>query len=180
MTETELNRLRESIWPSSVRALYYTLHLSSLDPDRAAAIAKLPEDVKTLMRKVFRTVHFLEPSELNLDLYLNEHEVFIEDLASYSGKVIQDQVCREDLLDEQDIAALPKLLCEKERRQRYDDLDRQPDTGLEAGSSGASKDTSVHVPAQQSLDDIGGEPLAGSGFENEQVEPESTSAGKEN
>jgi hypothetical protein len=63
--------------------------------------------------------------------------------------------------------------------QRYDDLDRQPDNGREAGSSGASKDTSVHVPAQQSLDDIGGEPLAGSGFENEQSESEFAPAGEE-
>ena len=57
MIETELNRIRQSIWQPSVRALYESLHLSSLDPNRAAAVAKLPEDVKTPIRKVFRTVH---------------------------------------------------------------------------------------------------------------------------
>jgi hypothetical protein len=116
MTETELSRIRQSIWERSVRALYDSFSLSSLDPVRAAAVAKLLDDVKTLVRKVFRTVHVVEPGELNLDLYLNEHEVFIEDLACYSVKLIRNQVKREYLLDDQDLAALPKLLCDKEPR----------------------------------------------------------------
>lgn len=116
VTETELNRLRESIWQRTARAIYESLRLSSLDTDRAAAVAKLPEDVKTLIRKVFRTVHFVEPSELNLDRYLNDQQEFIKDLAFYSVKVERNQVCYEDLLDDQDLAALPKLLSGKERR----------------------------------------------------------------
>jgi len=92
------------------------LSLSSLNPDRAAAVEELPEDVKTLIRKVFRGVHAVEPSELNLDRYLNEHKVFIQDVAYYSVKFLRNEVTREYLLDDQDLAALPKLLCNKEPR----------------------------------------------------------------
>ena len=116
MTETELRRIRQSIWERSVLALYDSFSLSSLDPDRAAAVAKVPDDVKTLVRKVFRTVHVVEPGELNLDRYLNEHKVFIQDVAHYSVKFLRNEVTREYLLDDQDLAALPKLLCDKEPR----------------------------------------------------------------
>ena len=114
VTETELNRIRQSIWERCMRALNDSLSLSSLDPDRAAAVGELPEDVKTLIRKVFRGVHAVEPSELNLDRYLNEHKVFIQDVAHYSVKFLRDEVTREYLLDDQDLEALPKLLCDKE------------------------------------------------------------------
>ncbi len=39
MTETELYRIRQSIWQRSVRALCESMHLSSLDPNRAAPVA---------------------------------------------------------------------------------------------------------------------------------------------
>jgi len=116
VTETELNRIRQAIWERCMRALKDSLSLSSLDLDRAAAVEELPEDVKTLIRKVFRGVHAVEPSGLNLDRYLNEHEVFIQDVAHYSVKFQRNEVTREYLLDDQDLAALPKLLCEKEPR----------------------------------------------------------------
>ena len=116
VTETGLNKIRQSIWERCMRALNDSLSLSSLDPDRAAAVEELPEDVKTLIRKVFRTVQVVEPSELNLDRYLNAHKVFIEDLAHYSVKLLRDQVDCEYLLDNQDLAAMPKLLCDKEPR----------------------------------------------------------------
>ena len=116
VTETELSRIRQSIWERCIRALNDSLSLSSLNPDRAAAVEELPEDVKTLIRKVFRGVHAVEPSELNLDRYLNEHKVFIQDVAHYSVKFLRNEVTREYLLDDQDLAALPKLLCNKEPR----------------------------------------------------------------
>jgi hypothetical protein len=115
VTEAELNRIRESIWLRTARAIYESLGLSSLDPDRAAAVAKLPEDVKILIRKVFRAVHFVEPGDLNRDRYLNDHQDFIKDVALYSVKLARKQVRHEDLLDEQDLAALPKLLSGNER-----------------------------------------------------------------
>jgi hypothetical protein len=116
VTETELNRIRPSIWELCMRALFDSLSLSSPDPDRAAVVEKLPEDVKALIQKVFRGVHAVEPSELNLDRYLNEHKVFIQDVAHYSVKFQRNEVTREYLLDDQDLAALPKLLCDKEPR----------------------------------------------------------------
>lgn len=54
--------------------------------------------------------------------------------------------------------------------QRFDGLNRRPGANLVADSS---------LSSQQSLDDIGGEPLAGSGFENEEPESEFASAGEE-
>ena len=74
VTETELNRMRQSIWERCMRALFDSLSLSSPDPDRAAAVEALPEDVKKLIRKVFRGVHAVQPSALNVDRYLNEHK----------------------------------------------------------------------------------------------------------
>ena len=116
VTEAELNRIRESFWQRSMRALYESFRRSPLDPDRAAAVAKLPEDVKKLIRKVFRTVHVVEPSEWNLDRYLNDHQEFIKDLAFYSVMEERNQVFPEYLLDEHDLAALPKLLSGEEQR----------------------------------------------------------------
>ena len=49
-----------------------------------------------------------------------------------------------------------------------------------ADSSLGGKVTFFSASGQQSLDDIGGEPLAGSGFENEEPESEFASTGEEN
>ena len=57
--------------------------------------------------------------------------------------------------------------------QRFDDLNWRPsNNSLLTGSSVGEKRTFFRAGGQQSLDDIGGEPLAGSGFENEQPELE--------
>ena len=64
--------------------------------------------------------------------------------------------------------------------QRFDDLNGRPGNSLEAGSSVGDKVTFLSASGQQSMDDIGGEPLAGSGFENEEFESEFAPAGEEN
>jgi len=56
--------------------------------------------------------------------------------------------------------------------QRFDDLNGQLSNGPMAGSSVGDKVTFFSASGQQSVDDIGGEPLAGSGFENEEPESE--------
>ena len=61
--------------------------------------------------------------------------------------------------------------------QRFDDFNRRPGNSPVAGSTVGDKVTFFSASGQQSLDDIGGEPLAGSGFENE--EPESEFAPRE-
>lgn len=59
--------------------------------------------------------------------------------------------------------------------QRLDDLNQRL-----RNSSGASGEvTFFSDSSQRSLDDIGGEPLAGSGFEDEEPESEFDSAGEE-
>ena len=60
--------------------------------------------------------------------------------------------------------------------QRFDDLNRRLRNGSGAGGDVAFFSAS----SERSLDDIGGEPLAGSGFENEQPESEFAPAGEEN
>jgi len=59
--------------------------------------------------------------------------------------------------------------------QRLDDLNQR----LERGSRVGRKLTFFSDSIQGSLDDIGGEPLEGSGFENEQPESEFDPAGEE-
>ena len=62
--------------------------------------------------------------------------------------------------------------------QRFDDFNRRLGHSPVAGSSVGGKVTFLSAPGQQ-LDDIGGEPLAGSGFENEETESEFAPAGEE-
>lgn len=72
------------------------------------------------------------------------------------------------------------LYIRRRNMQRVNDLtprpDRSPVTDLDTGLSVALSSSS----AQKSLDEIGGEPLAGSGFENEEPESEFAPAGEEN
>ncbi len=63
--------------------------------------------------------------------------------------------------------------------QRFDDLSRRPGNSPVAGSSVGDKATFFSASGQQSLDDVGGDPLAGSGFENEEPESEFAPAGEE-
>ena len=63
--------------------------------------------------------------------------------------------------------------------QSFDDLKGQPNSSPVANSSADGKTASFNASGQRPLDDIGGEPLAGSGFENEEPESEFAPAGKE-
>lgn len=64
--------------------------------------------------------------------------------------------------------------------QRFIDLNRRLDSIPVADSTVSRMRTLAFAPAQESLDEVGGEPLAGSGFENEQPETEFAPAGEEN
>jgi hypothetical protein len=63
--------------------------------------------------------------------------------------------------------------------QKSIDLKRRLDSGPLARSIVGSRRTLAFARSQESLDDIGGEPLAGSGFENESVESEFAARGEE-
>ena len=63
--------------------------------------------------------------------------------------------------------------------QQFNDLRRRPSSSPVANSSAGGKMASFNASGQQSLDDIGGEPLGGSGFENEEPESEFAPAGEE-
>jgi hypothetical protein len=59
--------------------------------------------------------------------------------------------------------------------QRVDDLNRR----LRNGSGAGGELRFFSASSQRSLDDIGGEPLAGSGFEDEEPESEFAPSGEE-
>ena len=59
--------------------------------------------------------------------------------------------------------------------ETFNDLRRRPSSSRVANSSADGKMLTFNVSGQRSLDDIGGELLAGSGFEKE--EPDSDFAG---
>lgn len=63
--------------------------------------------------------------------------------------------------------------------QRFDNLRRRPNSSPVANSTADGKMASFNAPSQRSLDDIGGEPVGGSGFENEEPESEFVPAGEE-
>ena len=63
--------------------------------------------------------------------------------------------------------------------EKFNDLKRRPSSSPVANSSADGKTASFNVSGQRSLDNVGGEPLAGSGFENEEPESEFAPAGEE-
>jgi hypothetical protein len=62
---------------------------------------------------------------------------------------------------------------------RFNDSNRRPGNSPVAGSSVGVKVIFFSASGQRSLDDIGGEPLAGSGFEDEEPESEFAGHGEE-
>ena len=62
---------------------------------------------------------------------------------------------------------------------KLNDFTGRPNSSPVANSSAQGKVASFNASGQRSLDDIGGEALAGSGFENEESESEFAPAGEE-
>ena len=62
--------------------------------------------------------------------------------------------------------------------QRFDDFNQRPGNSPVAVSS-VGDQVIFNASGQQSLDDVGGEALAGSGFENEEPESEFAPGGEE-
>ena len=62
---------------------------------------------------------------------------------------------------------------------RFNDLTRRPNSSPVANSRADGKMASFNASGQRSLDDIGGELLAGSGFENEEPDSEFAGHGEE-
>jgi hypothetical protein len=61
---------------------------------------------------------------------------------------------------------------QKRNMQKFNDLKRRPNGSPVTNSTADGKMASLNASGQASLGDIGGEPLAGSGFENEEAESE--------
>jgi hypothetical protein len=64
--------------------------------------------------------------------------------------------------------------------QRVTDLNLRPDRIPVMDTNAGLKTALSSLPTHESLDDIGGEPLEGSGFENEQPESDFAPDGEEN
>ena len=63
--------------------------------------------------------------------------------------------------------------------QKFNDLKRRSKSIPVVNSNADGKMASFNASGQGALDDFGGEPLAGSGFENEEPESEFAPAGEE-
>jgi hypothetical protein len=63
-------------------------------------------------------------------------------------------------------------LIRRRSMQRLNDFTWRPNSSQVANSSAQGKVASFNASGQRALDDIGGEPLVGSGFENEEPESE--------
>jgi hypothetical protein len=63
--------------------------------------------------------------------------------------------------------------------EKFNGLRRRPSNSPVADSSADGKMLSFNASGQRPLEDIGGEPLAGSGFENEEPESEFAPAEEE-
>lgn len=64
--------------------------------------------------------------------------------------------------------------------QKFNDLKRRPSSSPVANLSADGKMASFNASGQRPLDEIGGDTLAGSGFENEEPASEFAPAGEEN
>ena len=71
------------------------------------------------------------------------------------------------------------LYVRRRNMQRFNDLNRRSDSSPVANSNVGRRRALAFAPAQESLDDVGGGPLAGSEFENEQPESEFVPAGEQ-
>ena len=63
--------------------------------------------------------------------------------------------------------------------QKFNDVKRRPNSSPVANSSVDGRMASFNASGQRPLDDIGGELLAGSGFEKEEPDSEFAPAGEE-
>jgi hypothetical protein len=70
----------------------------------------LPRNVVRLLSKVYRALYFADPVESDLMEYLTDDSALLDDIACYRIDLEHGRIEPEDLLDENDFAAVPALL----------------------------------------------------------------------
>ena len=75
----------------------------------------LPLNIARLLSKLYRALYFADPVESDLIEYLTDGSTLLDDIACYRIELERGRIEPEDLLDENDFAAVPALLAIRAR-----------------------------------------------------------------
>jgi hypothetical protein len=75
----------------------------------------LPRNVVRLLSKLYRALYFADAVETDLTEYLTDDSALLDDVACYRIELERGRIEQEDLLDENDFAAVPALLAIRAR-----------------------------------------------------------------
>ena len=75
----------------------------------------LPLNIARLLSKLYRALYFADPVESDLIEYLTDGSTLLDDIACYRIELERGRIEPEDLLDENDFAAVPTLLAIRAR-----------------------------------------------------------------
>ena len=75
----------------------------------------LPRNVVRLLSKLYRALYFADPVESDLAEYLIDDSALLDDITCYRIELERGRIEAEDLLDENDFAAVPTLLAIRAR-----------------------------------------------------------------
>jgi hypothetical protein len=75
----------------------------------------LPRNVVRLLSKLYRALYFADAVETDLMEYLTDDSALLDDVACYRIELERGRIEQEDLLDENDFAAVPALLAIRAR-----------------------------------------------------------------
>ena len=75
----------------------------------------VPRNVVRLLSKLYRALYFADPVESDLAEYLTDDSALLDDITCYRIELERGRIEAEDLLDENDFAAVPTLLAIRAR-----------------------------------------------------------------
>jgi hypothetical protein len=75
----------------------------------------LPLNIARLLSKLYRALYFADPVESDLIEYLTDDSTMLDDIACYRIELERGRIEPEDLMDENDFAAVPTLLAIRAR-----------------------------------------------------------------
>ena len=75
----------------------------------------LPLNIARLLSKLYRALYFADPVESDLIEYLTDDSTMLDDVACYRIELERGRIEPEDLMDENDFAAVPTWLAIRAR-----------------------------------------------------------------
>ena len=75
----------------------------------------LPLNIARLLSKLYRALYFADPVESDLIEYLTDDSTLLDDIACYRIELERGRIEPEDLMDENDFAAVPTWLAIRAR-----------------------------------------------------------------